>query len=595
MATYQGDDGSTWALLELEWDKNIELDMGHYVAAISRDNVKWQEQTVEHEGATDPVTCTFLGLTPGATYYARVRAVDTARNESAWVNFNAGAAITMPADLVAPGTPANLSVTAAKKAIRIQVDKSSSADWAGHEYHVSTSSGFTPSAGTLVDSSKSTAITHPCASYVVHYVRVRAYDRTGNFSAYTSQGSATPQQIDAPTDIPANNIPSGKIISLDYAKITSVSIATADIQNLAVTSGKIANNTITATQIANNTITATQIGNLTITASEIANLTITGGKIANATIESAKIVSLDCSKINAGTISSVVLMSHCGGIDFDDGGTLQGSGGSIQCTSPLDLVGSGELHVDGTTAIATDGAFWMLGLPIITTARVLQNVTIAAGVTGGGGLNVAQVGSKAPGTSVGNLAYYDASGRVVDSQLLDGNEATAFATSGHTHALGDLSNVTATGEGSGGGFDADTVDAKEPGTTAGKLAYYDANTRVLDSVKVGGYAAATANTASTAVIRDASNDIYVGGAGFIAGLRPMTDNTGICGASNYRWADIYGVVIHEGDHVFEEKTCAICGEPFKRGQNLVYHVLSVGDEGTRAVPAHTDCAGKLVV
>lgn len=47
-----------------------------------------------------------------------------------------------------------------------------------------------------------------------------------------------------------------------------------------------------------------------------------------------------------------------------------------------------------------------------------------------------------------------------DADLLDGNHASAFADSGHTHALGDLSNVTASGEGAGGGLDADLLDGK---------------------------------------------------------------------------------------------------------------------------------------
>lgn len=48
-----------------------------------------------------------------------------------------------------------------------------------------------------------------------------------------------------------------------------------------------------------------------------------------------------------------------------------------------------------------------------------------------------------------------------DADTLDGEDASAFADSGHSHSLGDLSNVTATGEGSGNGFDADTVDGED--------------------------------------------------------------------------------------------------------------------------------------
>jgi hypothetical protein len=48
-----------------------------------------------------------------------------------------------------------------------------------------------------------------------------------------------------------------------------------------------------------------------------------------------------------------------------------------------------------------------------------------------------------------------------DADTVDGEDASAFADSGHSHSLGDLSNVTATGEGSGNGLDADTVDGED--------------------------------------------------------------------------------------------------------------------------------------
>lgn len=58
-----------------------------------------------------------------------------------------------------------------------------------------------------------------------------------------------------------------------------------------------------------------------------------------------------------------------------------------------------------------------------------------------------------------NKTVHDA--LLIDADTLDGNEAAAFAVAAHVHALGDLSNVTATAEGSGGGLDADTVDGIE--------------------------------------------------------------------------------------------------------------------------------------
>jgi hypothetical protein len=64
--------------------------------------------------------------------------------------------------------------------------------------------------------------------------------------------------------------------------------------------------------------------------------------------------------------------------------------------------------------------------------------------------------------SLGDLSNVSASGEGTgnnfDADTVDGDHASAFASSGHSHALGDLSNVSATGEGSGNGFDADMLD-----------------------------------------------------------------------------------------------------------------------------------------
>jgi len=64
----------------------------------------------------------------------------------------------------------------------------------------------------------------------------------------------------------------------------------------------------------------------------------------------------------------------------------------------------------------------------------------------------------------------------------------------------------------------DQVDGKEPGVGVGDIAYYDANTRVVDSDKVDGYNAAEAATASTVAARDASGYLLATGIG--AGATP---------------------------------------------------------------------------
>jgi len=64
--------------------------------------------------------------------------------------------------------------------------------------------------------------------------------------------------------------------------------------------------------------------------------------------------------------------------------------------------------------------------------------------------------------AVGDLSGVssEGSGGGLNADQLDGNHASAFASSGHTHSLGDLSDVSASGEGSGNNFNADMVDGK---------------------------------------------------------------------------------------------------------------------------------------
>lgn len=72
-------------------------------------------------------------------------------------------------------------------------------------------------------------------------------------------------------------------------------------------------------------------------------------------------------------------------------------------------------------------------------------------------------------------------------------------------------------------------------------------------------------------------------------FRPLTNNQYDCGTSSYKWRNVYCVTLHQGDIEFEEKACAICGQPFKVGDHIVYRVIQVGAEGTRAVPVHAGC------
>lgn len=75
---------------------------------------------------------------------------------------------------------------------------------------------------------------------------------------------------------------------------------------------------------------------------------------------------------------------------------------------------------------------------------------------------------------------------------------------------------------------------------------------------------------------------------------PNSDNNHDLGTAAKRWQDFYAVTVHEGDHVFSEVKCELCGQQFKNGEALVSYVLSNTAEGTRCIPVHLLCMNNPV-
>jgi len=418
-------DGQINSYLTVSWNANSEADFGHYELLWSIGGSSRTIKTSQNSHYIFPVAA-------NVAYSVRVKAVDTASNASSYCTAATG---TTAKDTAAPAVPTGLTVTAGKKNIRITVTKNSEADWAGNEFHVSTTSGFTPSASTLVHSGKTTSFTYTCASYVIHYVKVRAYDTSGNFSAYTSQGSATPQRV-------------GGGGGSGYGDIEDESVDTLQLTNLAVTTAK--------------------IDNLAVTTAKIGDLAVTTAKIGDLAVTNAKIDSLAADKITAGTITATISIQSAGTIGFVNGPQLYGSAGMLTCSGHI----IANLGVYASYDVNADRDIQQGLVTVIDSSRNLKNVTI----------------------------------------------------------------------------DATTVDVSDT---------WNLNQNVQ------------------------ANSIY-----------PETTGAYNCGTSTKKWAEVNCLILYEGDHVFEEKHCVICGKPFHEGENLVYHVIAMADRGTRAVPAHIDCAGK---
>jgi hypothetical protein len=105
-----------------------------------------------------------------------------------WLAMEARPGIGASTDLGAPATPSNVAVTPALGGLEISYDEPTDPDWYYSEFHISTSSGFTPSEATKVYEGRST--TYFVAGLVLgttYYVKVIAVDKEGNKSTASTQ------------------------------------------------------------------------------------------------------------------------------------------------------------------------------------------------------------------------------------------------------------------------------------------------------------------------------------------------------------------------------------------------------------------------
>lgn len=178
---------SSLAFITTTWTANTEADIDHYILRGRRaGQTVWTEFQIAHP----TVNFRYEYAIPGVTYEGQMAAVDKTGNVSA---FSGTFSQVAQADSTAPATPTGLTVTAGIKSITIKIDANTEADLAGYELYVSTTSGFTPGAGNFVGSGNVTQHVYQAAVSVntTYYVKVRAFDWSGNFSGYTAQGSAT--------------------------------------------------------------------------------------------------------------------------------------------------------------------------------------------------------------------------------------------------------------------------------------------------------------------------------------------------------------------------------------------------------------------
>jgi hypothetical protein len=249
-ATYQESDGQIrgqvsagWSAVTTNTDATAIGDLDHYDVQYQASNSPLIPPGLWSPSANVPagtVVAYFGPFAPGSSVTIRVRAVDTAGNVSAWTT---SSATTVVSDTTGPVTPSTPVVVTQFRGIQVTWDgldnlgNPMSADFHHVDLHVSTVNNFTPTTGTKVDMavSRGEVFSVQGLTYgTTYYAKLIAYDSTGNASAASTQGSATPQTL-VTGDVPGTFITNAMIANaaIDDAKIATVSAGKITVGTLA--------------------------------------------------------------------------------------------------------------------------------------------------------------------------------------------------------------------------------------------------------------------------------------------------------------------------------------------------------------------------
>ncbi len=95
-------------------------------------------------------------------------------------------------DNTPPDAPTNLHATGISGGVRLSWDPPTSDDVWGYAIFGSKESGFTPDNSSLIGETTDTAFTDYITDGSTHYYRVKAIDKSGNYSEPTDEVSGTP-------------------------------------------------------------------------------------------------------------------------------------------------------------------------------------------------------------------------------------------------------------------------------------------------------------------------------------------------------------------------------------------------------------------
>jgi hypothetical protein len=214
----KGQVSCSWTPPTLNADGTVCTDLDHYEVSYTTDGgVTFAVSTLAFNTTTTTAKSFMSGFDVGASVQFRVRAVDSTGNASAYAF---SGTVVIPKVITTPGTPSTPVVTTALRGLMVAWDgqilggTAYDASWARTDVHISSTSGFTPSAATLTQSfiTKGGAVQVAQLAYATtYYIKLIAWDKSGNQSAPSAQSSGVSAGQLSDPDLPLKLVQGAKI------------------------------------------------------------------------------------------------------------------------------------------------------------------------------------------------------------------------------------------------------------------------------------------------------------------------------------------------------------------------------------------------
>lgn len=237
-------------------------------------------------------------------------------------------------------------------------------------------------------------------------------------------------------------------LSIVTAKLANAAVTTAKLADSSVTSAKIADGAVATGDLADAAVTTAKLADAAVTTTKVADANITTAKIADSNITTAKVADDAITNAKLANMSQATVKGRASGAGLGDPvdltaaqvvgivATADGAGSGLDADL-LDGNHASAFAVAGHTHDATtitDGsiATAKLANDAVDNSKLanMAQATIKGRASGAGTGDPVDL---TPAQAVAILTSADGTGSGLDADLLDGNHAGAFATSGHVH------------------------------------------------------------------------------------------------------------------------------------------------------------------